>query len=95
MPRSSRKIKSPTALAKMWDEYKAYCDSYTKQEMVESTYTTADGTTTTKSVKEILSPLSYTKTGFLAYVGISRIRRPRNSRRVYRGPCTERQVHHG
>ena len=72
MPRASRKIKSPAVLAKLWEEYKAYCDSYTKQEMVESTYTTPDGTTTTKSVKEILSPISYTKVGFLAYIGISR-----------------------
>lgn len=72
MPRASRKIKSSAVLAKLWEEYKAYCDSYTKQEMVESTYTTPDGTTTTKSVKEILSPISYTKVGFLAYIGISR-----------------------
>lgn len=67
-----RKISSPTALARMWEEYKAYCDSYTIKQEVDSTYTTPEGTTTGKSVKEILSPISYTKIGFLAYIGISR-----------------------
>lgn len=69
---SKRKISSPTALARMWDEYKAYCDSYTITQAVESTYTNPEGTTTGKSVKEILSPISYTKVGFLAFIGLTR-----------------------
>lgn len=67
-----RKISSPTALARMWEEYKAHCDSYTIKQVVNSTYTNPDGTTTGKSVKEILSPISYTKVGFLAYIGLTR-----------------------
>lgn len=69
---SRRKIKSPTALAKAWEEYKAYCDSHTIKQAVDSTYTTADGTTNSKTEKEILSPITYTKTGFLAFIGITR-----------------------
>lgn len=71
MPRP-RRISSPKALAKLWEEYKAYCDSNTKSEVVESTYVTDEGTTTTKSIKKILSPLSYTKKGFCKFIGISR-----------------------
>lgn len=71
MPRP-RKIASPKALAKLWEEYKADCDSYTKLEVVESTYITDEGTTTTKSVKKILSPHTYTKSDFCDFIGVSR-----------------------
>ena len=68
-----RKISSPKALAKMWEEYKAYCDSYTIKQMVDTTYTDDNGTTTsTKVEKDVLSPITYTKIAFLKHIGITR-----------------------
>lgn len=61
-----RKIKSVKELLKLWNDYKAYCDSRTA---TLSTFSSAKGEYITR---EVHKPATYSITGFCIFIGLSR-----------------------
>ena len=61
-----RKIKSPEEMEQLWEEYKAYCDSYTT---TKTEFSAKEGRFIEGVVK---TPITATIEGFCVYIGINR-----------------------